>query len=206
MRVLTTLRIGGALLFLLLSQLSCGSDGSGRYFFIDKQGRKIEVDLVRRKRVTESPQGMASQPADRVGDLLREGKVDLKLEGTQQYKDMTWGPLSCGRARIGLLYADGSVRQGYIDETGRWIVTPQFSKACDYMEGLARVAIELPKPIEGKDRIVHMQLWGYLDTSGKMVIDPEFASCGDFQNGATHAFTPLGQAGYIDRRGDFEKA
>ena len=52
---------------------------------------------------------------------------------------------------------------GYIDETGHWVINPQFDEVKDFADnGLARVKLN------GK--------WGYIDKTGKMVIEPKYFS------------------------------
>jgi hypothetical protein len=49
------------------------------------------------------------------------------------------------------------------------IITPRFTRAKDFSEGLARVKV-------GND-------WGYIDATGNMVIDARFARARDFSDG-----------------------
>ncbi len=49
---------------------------------------------------------------------------------------------------------------GYMDETGKMVVEPQYSDAKSFYEGLAAVKVG--------------DKWGFIDESGKMVIEPQF--------------------------------
>ena len=51
---------------------------------------------------------------------------------------------------------------GFIDIKGNWVISPQFSDAKKFSEGLAAV----------KD--AKNNLWGFIDTSGKYVIQPQY--------------------------------
>jgi len=75
---------------------------------------------------------------------------------------------------------------GYIDATGRTIITPRFEEAGDFTEGLA------PALVEGK--------WGYIDATGTFVIAPRFTWASDFSQGLA-AVSVEGKWGYIDRTG-----
>ncbi len=66
---------------------------------------------------------------------------------------------------------------GYIDQSGRVVIPPQFSgeggvSGRGFSEGLAAVKVY-------KDR----DKWGYIDKSGKFVIEPQFAAAGPFSQG-----------------------
>src|SRR5205085_9114681 len=58
---------------------------------------------------------------------------------------------------------------GYIDETGRLVVAPQFDDAGEFREGRARVSVQ------GKPR--------YIDTAGRFINTPPFDVGGDFAEG-----------------------
>lgn len=58
---------------------------------------------------------------------------------------------------------------GYIDKTGKTVITRKFDEAESFSEGLAQV------DIGGK--------WGYLDNKGKLIILPQFDDCGRFSQG-----------------------
>src|SRR6218665_591042 len=53
---------------------------------------------------------------------------------------------------------------GYIDQTGKIVIKPQFDGAGRFQEGLAPVKLGSP--------------WGYIDKNGKMVINPQFDGAG----------------------------
>ena len=62
-----------------------------------------------------------------------------------------------------------SLRVGYIDKTGDYVIEPQFEAAYSFSQnGLAPV----------KDANSH--LWGYIDTTGAYVIEPQFWWAMDF--------------------------
>jgi len=91
---------------------------------------------------------------------------------------------------------DRKSRIGYIDETGRFVVEPQYSgglfRARDFSEGLAAVTLT------DEPRI------GYIDREGRMIISPEFTYAEDFSEGLAAVATghPLQpQYFYIDKTG-----
>ncbi len=65
---------------------------------------------------------------------------------------------------------------GYIDQTGRLVIPPQFSGegvVSGFSEGLAAVNVSMGKADK----------YGYIDKSGKFVIEPQFAAAGPFLEG-----------------------
>jgi hypothetical protein len=81
---------------------------------------------------------------------------------------------------------DGAL--GYIDETGKIVIKPQFSNGYAFSEGLARVWIGWKQ--------------GYIDKAGRVVIGPQFADAQEFSEGlAAVQLSSGGKWGYIDRTG-----
>lgn len=58
---------------------------------------------------------------------------------------------------------------GYIDQTGKWVIKPQFYIADSFSEGLADVVIEDKQ--------------GYIDQAGHIVITPQYISASPFSEG-----------------------
>ena len=81
------------------------------------------------------------------------------------------------------------------EQTGKFVINPQFDSANDFREGLAEVRI-------GDDKTGK---WGYIDKQGKMVINPQFDcdfSCGVFSEGLAAVRIgddKTGKWGYISR-------
>ena len=69
-------------------------------------------------------------------------------------------------------FPDGG-KFGYIDKTGKVVITPQFFVAQDFAEGLAAVRVE-----ETSD-----SKYGYIDRTGHLVIAPRFNQAGPFSEG-----------------------
>ena len=80
-----------------------------------------------------------------------------------------------------------SLKIGYIDKAGEYVIKPQFSQARIFSEGLASVKRRDEK-------------WGYIDKTGQMVIEPQFDWANPFKNG--HASVRIdGNEKVIDRTG-----
>jgi len=79
---------------------------------------------------------------------------------------------------------------GYINETGKIIVEPQYFYAHEYSEGLGAVSVDIG------DRV----LFGFLDETGKMSIPPQFSEVSEFSGGLAAVRTDNGW-GYINKAG-----
>ena len=89
-------------------------------------------------------------------------------------------------------------KTGYIDNTGKIVIKPQFDEAWGFSEGLAPVRVD--------------DKWGYIDETGKIVIAPQFFEPSPFKEGlaSVGAFFIsgpvngiVGNYGYIDKSGKF---
>jgi hypothetical protein len=82
---------------------------------------------------------------------------------------------------------------GFIDNTGKIIINPQFDAFNDFSEGLGTFGMK--KEI-GSDDIE----WGYIDKEGKITINAQFKRAGQFKDGK--AVVGDGKKyGYIDKKG-----
>lgn len=111
---------------------------------------------------------------------------------------------------------------GYIDETGKVVITPQFDDARDFSEGLAYVSSKefrgfidrhgktvIKLDSEAKD--FHEGLaavkgsgrtgWGYMDRSGRWVIKPQYRIADDFSEGLAQVMVDR-KFGYINKKGE----
>jgi len=87
-------------------------------------------------------------------------------------------------------------KYGFIDQTGKFIVEPQFDLVKPFSEGLAAVGLG-----DWKTR-----RWGYVDRKGKMAIDLQFGDADEFSQGLAPALLgdrKTGKYGYIDKTGKF---
>ena len=78
------------------------------------------------------------------------------------------------------------------ENTGKFVINPQFDIALDFSEGLAPVRI-------GEIRTGE---WGFIDKQGKIVINPQFDSARSFSEGLA-AVSIDGKSGFIDKQGKF---
>ncbi|MCD4824860.1 MAG: WG repeat-containing protein [Phycisphaerae bacterium] len=93
----------------------------------------------------------------------------------------------------------GFERYGYIDETGKVVIKPQFKYAAHFSEGLASVSSRSALGSGG----------GYIDTNGKMVIKPEARQAWEFSEGFAPVQVTEGRHGktkwgFIDKKGKWQ--
>lgn len=96
-----------------------------------------------------------------------------------------YGQSTSATSQLRPIQQDG--RWGYIDKTGKVVVTPQFVWAEEFSEGLAAFEDD-----EGKH--------GYVDETGKIVIEPKFDNWTDFSEGLAAVSMDF-EWGYIDKTG-----
>lgn len=79
---------------------------------------------------------------------------------------------------------------GYINQTGKMVISPQFDEARDASDGYAAVRVGT--------------LWGIVQADPAQVSAiPTFSSLGNFEDGLAPAQIPGGQYGYVDEAGEF---
>ncbi len=79
---------------------------------------------------------------------------------------------------------------GYVDNTGKFVIAPQFGSAFSFSEGLARVCV-------GKFCADDV---GFIDKTGKVVIAPDLSNAEDFSDGLA-LITKDDKQNFIDKSG-----
>ena len=167
--------------------------------FIDKTGKWVMEPKY--DNVGDFSEGLAA--------VMRQ-KMEVVRDGTGRVVRTTvirrWGYIdSTGREVIPLEFQEQEASPfseglaavwkdkqfGYIDKTGKLVVSPVFNKnAGNFHSGLAKVEI-------GQKR-------GYINAAGKVVVPLQFADLGSFNDGLAAAQLQAdGQWGYIDTTGKF---
>lgn len=132
--------------------------------------------------------GLAAVQVDkRWGFIDTSGR--LRIPAT--FVNVGFRPFDGGPAAVAVT-VDGEVKYGFIDEQGHWVVSPHFSGARHFCDGLA--------PIELNG------MWGYVDSNGKISIQPRFVGAQAFDGGIASVVTldkrNRKHAAYIDTRGN----
>jgi hypothetical protein len=79
----------------------------------------------------------------------------------------------CGQFSEGLAPVVTNNHWGYIDHSGKLVISPQFLRAAYFTEGLAPVAIAQDKTLK----------WGFIDHSGRFAIPARYDTVGHFSEG-----------------------
>lgn len=151
----------------------------GKWGYIDRTGR-VAIELQYSLAYPFS-EGLAAV-------LTREGWAYIDQAGAvviaPRREFFQVGNFSEGLAVAGCC----GTKLGYINRAGQFVVKPQFEKAYEFSDGLARVFDD------GK--------YGYIDKSGRIVFDLIFDDAQDFSGGI--AAIKIGSRwGYIDRAGKY---
>lgn len=112
--------------------------------------------------------------------IRRDGKVVFRFENVSEAS-----VLIEGRARI--MRED---RYGFVDSTGKVIVSPQFLFAGHFSEGFCNVSQAMNKDT----------LYGFIDLNGKLIINPQFDFAGKFSEGLSRIRLD-DKFGFIDQKG-----
>lgn len=103
------------------------------------------------------------------------------------------GPLSPGGPTEWVFPVYQEARLGFIDQTGRLVIEPQFLGSLEPTEDIVPVLAQ----IGGDD-----QLWGFIDFTGVWIIEPRFSRVGPFSEGfAAFVDDDRLRGGYVDRSG-----
>lgn len=83
---------------------------------------------------------------------------------------------------------NGSQKWGYIDNTGKYAIQPQFEAAQDFQDnGLAVVADK--------------ELYGIIQKNGQLLVEPKYESIGDYSEGLAVAHNKNGTYDILDEQG-----
>lgn len=148
-------------------------DGNNKYGYIDKNGREIvelKYDLI----------------------IWNEYLVRNFLVMVQTGLKKNLFPVIVGRTD-----ANGDIKWGYIDKSGKEVVELQYDYAWDFSEGFA--------PVEKKD-ISGNEKCGYIDKTGKEVVELKYDDAWDFSEGMARVMkkdiSGNEKWGYIDKSGN----
>ena len=82
-------------------------------------------------------------------------------------------------------------KYGFMDKTGKMVVSLQYDDAKEFSEGLAAVCIGNWSDSK----------WGFINEKGEMIIKPQFPNVSSFSSGLAYATNQEGQYGFIDKTG-----
>jgi hypothetical protein len=174
---------------------------SSTFFPIDRNGERVEAA------------GAIPSPEPKAEELLSLLVANHRIAAPAGLSVIGGYPFSEGRAAIEVGDPKAPIR-GFVDETGAWIVKPQFRLAHSFSEGLAAVLFPgtssalAVNEISGVPYTLSGDLWGYIDKEGNIAIKPAFMTAAPFVCGlapptGVDQKTGIMRTGLIDRTGAF---
>ncbi|MFA6208949.1 MAG: WG repeat-containing protein [Candidatus Obscuribacterales bacterium] len=80
-------------------------------------------------------------------------------------------------------------KHGYINQSGNFIIPPNFDAAFPFNDAIARIQIG--------------NKFGFIDKAGSYIVEPKFLGARDFSEGAAAVATAQNKWGYVDKNGKF---
>ncbi|MFA5804776.1 MAG: WG repeat-containing protein [Melioribacteraceae bacterium] len=152
--------------------------------FIDRSGKVVITPIyyyvsyfeggIASVEIRETLQGVKNSYIDKGGYIDNAGKSITGF--SKNYSQISEGKIAAQKDKL----------YGYVDKTGKFLITPQFDEAKPFSEGFACVKIDFK--------------WGYINNDGKVVIDPKFDAAGNFSDGLAQ-IKINGRIGFIDKSG-----
>lgn len=118
-----------------------------QWFFIDRNGKKR---LGEYQHLFGFSEGCACVMLDR-GRTFVNSKGQIVTDFFRENCTMAF--------HSGFAWVESEKKYGFIKSNGKWVITPEFDKACDFSEGLAAVLIG--------------EHWGYIRMDGTFAISPK---------------------------------
>jgi hypothetical protein len=190
----------------------------GKWGFIDRTGALVIPATY--DAVEDFSEGLAAvRSQDKFGYIDIHGalKIPFQFDAAHLFVN--------GLASVKLCCGSGfspNDQWGFIDQTGKYVVNPQFSNALWFNEGLAPVQeggswgyvngkgkFVIPATFtealafsEGFAPVDQGGRWGYVDKTGKLVVNPQFEAAIIFKDGLA-AVRIGGKWGFIDHSGQY---
>ena len=173
--------------------------GEQRWGFVDKTGAM--VIKVQFAGVSDFSEGLAAADysnSDLHGFIDKTGKWVIQLPpNLQLYGGQGDNGFSEGLAIVQEVVpedAEHPVHAGYINQTGKVVIEPQFAHVHSFSEGLAAAEVSQNGALK----------WGYIDKTGAWVIQPQFDGASFFSEGLAPVATGSGDStrwSFIDKTG-----
>ncbi|SFI77353.1 WG containing repeat-containing protein [Paenibacillus sp. UNC496MF] len=150
--------------------------------FVDKSGRFVIKPQFQTKTGQFGPSFKQG-----ISPVMRDGKIIyINKKGQQIFQNLRVTAARPFQEGLSLVMADDEV-MGYIDTSGHYVITPQFTHADSFSEGLAEVEIN------GK--------WGFINKKGALVIPAIYEETTPFSEGLAAVSVAEGKWAFIDAKG-----
>ncbi|MCL2529364.1 MAG: WG repeat-containing protein [Coriobacteriia bacterium] len=170
--------------------------------YIDESGEwVIEPRFTRAEPFSDNGLAMASEISGRLDFGIINVSGEWVIEPGGGNNLLAPPRFSSGLIAMRAYEAPSTFLWGYVDETGSWVIEPQFKEVGNFAENGLAMAKEGEVGPNGETRG-----YGFIDVTGNWVIEPTFSFCGTFKpNGLAlaRAFDSGGLYGYIDETGSW---
>jgi hypothetical protein len=155
-----------------------------KYGFINEDGKYVINALY--KDATVFSDGLAWVVSENAAPSAIDEKGEIKFtlqeaEEVRLFKD--------GFAAFSMVNEEGDEKWGFVNKTGKVVITPQFKSVSNFSDGLCGVRND-----DGK--------WGFINKEGTITINYQFDGANDFKNGKC-IVTSSGKGGAIDKDGKY---
>src|ERR1035437_5879395 len=145
------------ILSLLLSVCSCASSNSKEVESLNQKISELEKQTESSDKSTTAATTVSVETSNQESTAVA---TTVPAETSNQD----------GGTYLAAVIDDGIGGAGYIDETGDYVIKPQFGMHGDFAENGFAV---------DQDSVTS-KLWGYIDKKGDYGSEPQFGGCGDF--------------------------
>ncbi len=152
-----------------------------KYGYIDESGKLVITPQYKYASVFSEGLAAVTKPDQTIEFIDKTGKTAFSLDQTIESAD----PFFEGVARIKV-----NGKYGYINKEGKIVISPQYTDAGMFLEGVASVEMK----VDDKTKE------GYIDKEGKVVISPQFDLAGDFFDDRARIKIDTSY-GFIDKQG-----
>jgi hypothetical protein len=157
--------------------IGVGAGAARRFGFIDETGAVVVEPAYADARSVHDGLARVMEIGPPRADVYldKNGKVAWKSPGSPSFD------FHDGLARV-----QKEDKVGFVDKTGKWIISPRFDSAGDFREGLAPFSID--------------QRWGYVGRAGETVANHVYLEASAFTDGLGRVLTPE-KVSFLDRTG-----
>lgn len=168
--------------YLFTEGLSAVQNSEGKFGFIDEDGKYIVNPQYKDANPFEEGLAGVVSEGGKCQYINTKGEVKLTIDSADV----------CGAFSEGLAWVNIHGKFGFIDQSGKIIISPQFDNAMYFSQGLCPV---MTHSTEGNS-------WGYIDTKGSLIINYQFKDALPFRDGLA-AVSDGKIFGYINKEGKY---